>query len=225
VLEFGPMPNRLFPAPLPCYEGQPGELKADPYIFVVASRRAMFRGRLCRNVEEASRRRRRGGGVEEEASRRRRRGGGVEEATSLPTTSLPTTSLPTTSLPTTSLPTLLTTSVRMIPGGPGCGLQIRRRCEVAEAQLLLSDERSERSAAAHIELKLHDDTPWLFLSFFLEVVSRGNSPGCGLQIRRRCEVAEAQLLNSSTPELLLSDERSEHSAAAHIELKLHDDTL
>jgi hypothetical protein len=186
------MPNRLFPAPLPCYEGQPGELKADPYIFVVASRRAMFRGRLCRNVEEASRRRRRGG-VEEEAS------------------------LPTTSLPTTSLPTLLTTSVRMIPGGPGCGLQIRRRCEVAEAQLLLSDERSEHSAAAHIELKLHDDTPWLFLSFFLEVVSRGNSPGCGLQIRRRCEVAETQLL--------LSDERSERSAAAHIELKLHDDTL
>ena len=167
MLEFGPMPNRLFPAPLPCYEGQPGELKADPYIFVVASRRAMFRGRLCRNVEEASRRRRRGG---------------VEEAT--------------TSLPTTSLPTLLTTSVRMIPGGPGCGLQIRRRCEVAEAQLLLSDERSERSAAAHIELKLHDDTPWLFLSFFLVAVSRRNSPGCGLQIRRRCEVAEAQILNS-----------------------------
>jgi hypothetical protein len=191
VLEFGPMPNRLFPAPLPCYEGQPGELKADPYIFVVASRRAMFRGRLCRNVEEAS--------------RRRRRGGGDEEATSLPTTSLPT----------TSLPTLLTTSVRMIPGGPGCGLQIRRRCEVAEAQLLLSDERSEHSAAAHIELKLHDDTPWLFLSFFLEVVSRGNSPGCGLQIRRRCEVAEAQLLNSSTPELLPSDERSEHSPTSN----------
>ncbi len=29
--------------------------------------------------------------------------------------------------------------VRMTPGGPGCGLQIRRQCDVAEAQLLLSD--------------------------------------------------------------------------------------
>jgi hypothetical protein len=36
---------------------------------------------------------------------------------------------------------------------------------------------------------------------------------------------KSQRLNSSTPELLLSDERSERSAAAHIELKLHDDTL
>ena len=34
MLDFGLMPNRLFPAQLPCYEGQPGELKADPYIFV-----------------------------------------------------------------------------------------------------------------------------------------------------------------------------------------------
>ena len=100
MLKLRPLPNGLFPAQLPCYEGQPGELKADPICFLleiivicppaVARPVARRRWHACFSAFRNA----------------------VHD---------------------------VDTSVRMTPGGPGCGLQIRRRCKVAEAQLLLSD--------------------------------------------------------------------------------------
>lgn len=130
MLDFGLMPNRLFPAQLPCYEGQPGELKADPYIFVGSAGERPGRTARANGAGERAHRRRGFSGpgrrqVEGDQSR-------FEDPGSLATSTF-----------LARLSSLrsrdITFSVRMIPGGPGCGLQIRRRCEVAEAQLLLSD--------------------------------------------------------------------------------------
>ena len=134
MLEFGPMPNRLFPAQLPCYEGQPGELKADPYIFVLTGAQAAFvRSERVTRVPGWP-------GMPRRA--KVKVGASDAQVTSLIGT------LGTLVVVNTRVCIIIHyLSVRMTPGGPGCGLQIRRRCEVAEAQLLLSDERSERLVA------------------------------------------------------------------------------